>query len=114
MNTPREFSPELSELVGWFRGVWPTLPRRPFTLRAGHHVSDPDRFFASLAQDIRAGPNGARARVPALQHDLADLRRHVESIHECEHAIDHPQADDRTRHPPTAQARRSGRRAVRQ
>lgn len=86
MTTPREFSPELCELIGWFRLAWHGLPRRPFTLRAGQHVTDPDRFYASLATDIRAGPSDPRSRNTALEHDLADLRRHVESQpRDCDH-----------------------------
>lgn len=73
-----EFSPELCELIGWFRLAWHQLPPEPFTLRPGVQVSDTERFYASLAQDIRAGPAGPRAQSTALQQDLADLRRHID------------------------------------
>lgn len=86
MKTPRVFSPPLCELIGWFRLAWHSLPRDPFTLRTGVHVADPQLFYASLATDIRAGPNAARSRNTALQQDLADLRRHVETqTRDCEH-----------------------------
>lgn len=91
MSAHREFSPELQEGIVWFRLAWRTLPRQPFTLRPGHRVTDTDRFYAALDQDIRAGPTGVRARTPALQQDLADLLRQVEPIlRDCEHDMDAP------------------------
>ena len=33
------------------------------------------KFYATLAQDIRAGPGGPRTCNTALHQDLADLRR---------------------------------------
>jgi hypothetical protein len=86
MTHSREFSPELCELIGWFRLPWHMLPGEPFTLRPGHRVVDPQKFYGALAHDIRAGPDGPRARSPALQRDLGDLRRHIESItRDCDH-----------------------------
>jgi hypothetical protein len=65
---------ESRELVEWWSAEHGRLPRSPFKLWPWTLVSDPNRFFASLAVDVAAGPDGPRARRDVLQEDLARLR----------------------------------------
>ena len=62
---------QTSALVDWFDSA--ELPVTPFRLRSGVEVSDPQRFYTSLRNDIEQGVGGARARTGALQEDLEGL-----------------------------------------
>jgi len=64
--------PEVQSLVDWFATL--KEPPEPFHLEAHRHIVDPEKFFRSLRQDIKAGPTGARARMGALQSDLRMLK----------------------------------------
>ena len=57
--------------VEWFNGWSP--PSGAFQLKPGITILDPQRWRQSIAADIRAGPNGPRARYGALQDDLRRL-----------------------------------------
>jgi hypothetical protein len=62
---------QTSALIDWF-GL-KELPVEPFRLRSGVEVTDPQKFYASLKNDIEQGVGGARARSGALQGDLEGL-----------------------------------------
>ncbi len=62
---------QTSALIDWFGSA--NLPVAPFRLRSGVEVTDPQRFYASLRDDIEQGVGGARARTGALQEDLEGL-----------------------------------------
>jgi hypothetical protein len=72
---------ELSDLISWFQAHRDRLPQEPFALHPWVKVDGPATFYAALAQDIAAGPRGARARTGAL---ASDLRR----LWELYHALD--------------------------
>ena len=63
--------PPYSHLTEGFDSA--NLPAAPFRLRSGVEVTDPQRFYASLRNDIEQGEGGARARTGALQEDLVGL-----------------------------------------
>jgi len=70
-----DWDDEARELIRWFDHNRHRLPRSSFWFwPQSHRVSDPDRFFSSLAADIASGPNGVRARNGAIQDDLRRLR----------------------------------------
>jgi hypothetical protein len=60
------------DLADWFRENRTRLPRFAFELWPAVRVVDPARYFASIAGDVAAGPDGPRA--VALREDLARLR----------------------------------------
>jgi hypothetical protein len=62
---------QTSALIDWF--VSEDLPAAPFRLRSGVEVTDPEKFYISLRNDIEQGVEGARARTGALQEDLEGL-----------------------------------------
>ena len=62
---------QTSGLIDWF--VSADLPVAPFRLRSGVEVTDPQKFYTSLRNDIEQGVEGARARTGALQEDLEGL-----------------------------------------
>jgi hypothetical protein len=62
---------QTSSLIDWFDSA--DLPVAPFRLRRGVEVTDPQRFYTSLRNDIEQGVGGARARTGALQEDLEGL-----------------------------------------
>ena len=62
---------QTSALIDWFDSA--DLPVAPFRLRSGVGVTDPQRFYTSLRNDIEQGVAGARARTGALQEDLEGL-----------------------------------------
>lgn len=45
-------------------------PLEPFMLDQARLITNPGLFFVRLFLDIQRGPEGARARTGALQHDL--------------------------------------------
>jgi hypothetical protein len=70
-----QWDAEALPLVDWLGSAVDRLPRSPFWLwPQSHRVSDPGRFFRSLAADVAGGPSGPRARNGALQEDLRRLR----------------------------------------
>jgi hypothetical protein len=62
---------QTSGLIDWFLSA--SLPATPFRLRTGVEVTNPQKFYASLRNDIEQGVDGARARSGALQEDLECL-----------------------------------------
>ena len=62
---------QTSTLIDWFDSA--DLPVTPFRLRSGVEVTDPQRFYTSLKNDIELGVEGARALTGALQEDLEGL-----------------------------------------
>ena len=62
---------QTSALIDWFDSA--DLPVEPFRLRSGVEVTDPQKFYTSLRNDIEQGVKGARARTGALQEDLEGL-----------------------------------------
>jgi hypothetical protein len=62
---------QTSQLIDWFEAT--DLPVAPFRLRSGVEVTDPQRFYESLRNDIEQGVRGTRARTGALQEDLEGL-----------------------------------------
>ena len=62
---------QTSALIEWYDSA--DLPVAPFRLRSGVEVTDPQRFYTSLRNDIEQGVRGARARTGALQEDLEGL-----------------------------------------
>jgi hypothetical protein len=70
-TTPYSWDEQTSALIDWFGSA--DLPITPFRLRSGVEVTDPQRFYASLRNDIERGVEGARARTGALQEDLEGL-----------------------------------------
>ena len=66
----RKWDAETAALIERFMKMEP--PASGFELRSGVTVIDPVVFHGCLKGDIVAGPNGARARLGALQNDLRD------------------------------------------
>lgn len=62
---------ETAVLIDWFPTA--ALPDKRFSLRRGVKVTAPQKFRASLEDDIAQGIRGARARTGALQEDLRNL-----------------------------------------
>lgn len=62
---------QTSSLIDWFDSA--DLSVEPFRLRRGVRVTDPQRFYTSLRNDLEQGVGGARARTGALQEDLECL-----------------------------------------
>ena len=62
---------EMARLIEWFLTIEP--PSQPFEISRGVTHLHPEKSFASLRQDIAAGPNGPRAYTGALQADLGKL-----------------------------------------
>ena len=59
---------DLAPIVKWFLNAEP--PTAPIKLKQGITISNPQRWWADIAADIAAGPEGPRARYGALQDDL--------------------------------------------
>jgi len=66
----RKWNTETAALIERFMKMEPAASG--FELRSGVTVIDPVAFHVSLKGDIATGPNGARARLGALQNDLRD------------------------------------------
>lgn len=66
--------PEIQSLVDWFCNFIP--PEAPFYLEPHRHVIAPEKFFALLRVELKAGPTGPRARMGTLQDDLQRLKTH--------------------------------------
>ncbi len=76
-QTPNvELEPREGELVRWFRYArrQGRLPSRPFRLRPGVRVRDPERLYAELEAGCVQTPKNRHARRLWLDR-LADLRR---------------------------------------
>jgi hypothetical protein len=73
--SPPTWSRNMTALTAWFTAAAGGFPKEPFLLSPCTTVSEPPRFYAAIALDIRAGPTGVRARTGALQHDLGRLRQ---------------------------------------
>jgi hypothetical protein len=67
--------PEVQALMDWFMKLEP--PETPFYLEPHRQVVDPDKFFASLRQEITLGPDSPRGRNGALLYDLNTLRKNL-------------------------------------
>jgi hypothetical protein len=61
-------------LIDWYGSHRSRFPKTPFRMAPWARVTEPDRFFAMLDQDIARGPLGPRGRRCALQDDLRRLR----------------------------------------
>jgi hypothetical protein len=74
------YSPELAELVAWFRQARAgcRLPVETFHLAPWSRVTHPARFYAALEADLADGPSAARARLGGLADDLGRLRQATE------------------------------------
>jgi hypothetical protein len=69
---------ESATLIAWFQAERTRLPMEPFRLTRWLFISNPAKCYASLQQDIAAGPRGVRARMGTLQEDLRLLREYLE------------------------------------
>jgi len=74
-NVKTSWSPEIQSLIDWFMAAEP--PPAPFDLEPHRHVIDPEKFFASLRQEITIGPSCPRNRNGALLCDLEILRKYL-------------------------------------
>jgi ribonuclease D len=63
---------EMSDLITWFNSA--KLPSKPFVLRDGHTIIDPDKWYGAMKVFIDDGPRGPRARTEALRGDLMALQ----------------------------------------
>ena len=73
----RQADPHTLRLIAWYRETVQTLPREPFHLAAGLHVTDPAKFFDRLRAEADRYPNGDR---PAgLGSDLVLLKAVVDA-----------------------------------
>jgi len=74
---PKEWTKEDKELIDWFLSLPESdYPKTPFFLRRGVRVID---FFTALKEEIARGAEMARAKNGALQDDIKDLRKVIES-----------------------------------
>ena len=64
---------ETAHLIEWFLVTEP--PSHPFEISRGVVIQRPDKWWASLRQDIADGPGGPRAHYGAVQSDLKRLAR---------------------------------------
>ena len=62
---------EMAGLIEWFLTIEP--PSHPFEISRAIVIQRPDKWWASLCQDISEGPSGPRAYHGALQGDLRRL-----------------------------------------
>ncbi len=69
-ETKEEIAPwgDLAPIVEWFLSAEP--PAAPFKLKQGIMISNPQRWWADIAADIAAGPQGPRARYGGVQSDV--------------------------------------------
>ena len=74
---PLEAKETLLELVEWFL-LASGLPRDPFTLKPGVHVTNPGKFYRYLVANISQEPQGPRAKSGALREDLQALKEITE------------------------------------
>lgn len=65
-----KWDPETEALIRRFREIGPA--EKPFELRSGCTVIDPEKFHQMLKEEIDLGPRGARARMGSVQSDLRD------------------------------------------
>lgn len=77
LGTPKDWSEEDKKLIDWFLNLPESdYPKTPFFLRQSVRVVD---FFTALKQDIEAGAGGPRTKYRALQGDIEDLKKIIES-----------------------------------
>lgn len=79
-NVKVEWLPAVQSLVDWFMNLIP--PSESFELEKHLHIADPVTYFESLRQDIRSGPEGARAKMGTLQDDLRKLKALFSTVEE--------------------------------
>lgn len=65
-------------LIDWFLSVT-NLPTDPFQLKQAVYVQEPQKYYASLRNDIAQGPHCPRARYGALLAELRLLKEIFES-----------------------------------
>jgi len=76
-GAPKSWSEEDKKLIDWFLNLPESdYPKTPFFLRPGVRVID---FFSVLKEEIARGPEGPRTRYRALQGDIEDLKKVIES-----------------------------------
>ena len=70
---PADWGPKTTALIDWFLKTEP--PAQPFELQQAVTIAVPARYWEYLRGDIAAGPNRARGKTGALQHDLHRLHQ---------------------------------------
>jgi hypothetical protein len=74
-NEEKTWTPDIQSLIDWFVELEP--PTVPFYLEPHRKVIDPEKFFASLRQEIAVGPRCPRNRNGALLFDLGILKKNL-------------------------------------
>ena len=72
-NVQASWLPEVQSLIDWFVEFEPLTEQ--FYLEPHRRVIDPEKFFASIRQEIAAGPASPRGRNGALLFDLNILKK---------------------------------------
>jgi len=68
---------EDAAFIEWFQ-TEVNIPKKPFRLKQGVWVSDCEKFYAALRDDINDGFKGIRARFGCLKSDLLNLKKIVD------------------------------------
>ena len=67
------WSLEFQSLINWFMEL--DTPKEPFHLEPHRYIVEPVKFFQSLRNDIKEGPEGPRGKHGVLMYDLTTLKK---------------------------------------
>jgi hypothetical protein len=73
-NVHASWPSDVQSIANWFLEL--ESPTESFCLGAHMTVTDPEKFFATLRQEIKTGPSCPRGRMGTLQSDLRKLKEY--------------------------------------